>query len=746
MRRIAACFILGLTLGIAAPHALLAAAVPARVEAHAQFAPPAPRAPEVLTTNAVNRLRAEGRSVLWVFFTDKDEGDAASFARSLRGMSARVTPEARARRARETGGRFVPDYYDLPVASRYVDAVTRTGAAMRHVSKWLNAMTVEADESQARLIASLPFVRVVTPARRSRRVAPVSVDPVPFPPGGGDSPDGGGGLEAPRFRTNIHGSSLVLPKPISYGASTTPLGPPQPPGTPGGINAIAAHDSGWSAASVIVAMFDSGYDKSHNATSPLVRIAEHDFVFNDGETANQPGDVTGQWDHGTGTWSVLGGYYPSNMAGPAFNARFVLAKTEDIRSETPVEEDNWVAAAEWSDSIGVEVISSSLAYLDFDGTADDYTYTDLNGYTTVVTLGAIMAARRGIVVANAMGNTGSLAGSLWAPADADSILSCGAVDSGDNIAGFSSRGPTFDGRIKPEVVAQGVLTPWAVAGSPSVVAGASGTSLSTPLVGGAAALVREAHPEWTAAQVRQALMSTADKAATPDNNYGSGRINVVKAIYGSPLGGIVAPKPFILLVPSNNSFVNKPPDVTFKWRRAIDPQGSAPTYRLRIRSTVPDSSIFDATTSETTMVYTGYLGPSKVYEWTVTATDPQLNARICKEPFRFTTGATTDVNVPPAVPPRVTLSQNHPNPASGSTFIDFTMEGAAGTLPVTLRIFDPSGRLVRTLFDSYSGIPNGWSIRWDGLDGNGRRAASGIYYYQLAVGEKKYAKRLVMLR
>ena len=748
MRRIAACFTLGLTLGIAAPRAAHAVAQPAspRVESHARFAPPAPRAPQVLTENSLNRLHAEGRSVLWVFFTDKNEGDAASFARSLRGVSARVTEAARTRRARETGGRFVPDYYDLPVASRYVDAVARTGAAVRQVSRWLNAMTVEADEPEARLIASLPFVRVVTPARRSRRVAPVSVDPVPFQPGGGGSPDRGEGLEAPRNRTEIHGSGLLLPKPISYGASTTPLGPPAAPGFSGGINAIAAHDSGWSAASVIVAMFDSGYDKAHNATSPLVRIAEHDFVFNDGETANQPGDVTGQWDHGTGTWSVLGGYYPSNMAGPAFNARFVLAKTEDIRSETPVEEDNWVAAAEWSDSIGVQVISSSLAYLDFDGTANDYTYTDLNGYTTVVTLGAIMAARRGIVVANAMGNTGSLPGSLWAPADADSILSCGAVDSGDFIAGFSSRGPTFDGRIKPEVVAQGVATPWAVAGSPSVVTTASGTSLSTPLVGGAAALVREAHPEWTVAQVRQALMSTADKATTPDNNYGSGRLNVVKAIYGSPLGGIVAPKPFILLVPSHNSFVNKPPDVTFKWRRAIDPQGSAPTYRLRIRATTPDSSIFDATTSETTMVYTGYLGPSKVYEWTVTATDPQSNARLCKEPFRFTTGATTDVNVPPAVPPRVTLSQNHPNPASGSTFIDFTMVGDAGTLPVTLRVFDSSGRLVRTLFDSYSGIPNGWSVRWDGLDGNGRRAGSGIYYYQLAVGEKKYSKRLVLLR
>ena len=745
MRRLAACFGLGLiVVGVALPRPGHAASAP-RVEPHAQYAPPASRAPQVLTESSLTRLRAEGRSVLWVFFTDKREGDAASFARSLQGVGARMTEHAKARRARETGGAFVPDYYDLPVPADYVDAVARSGAAVRHVSKWLNAMTVEADEGEARLIAALPFVRVVIPARRSRRVAPVpdgTAPPapgevVPPSPGGVPRPGSGQGLEVPPIRTEIQGSAPSLPKPTNYGASVTPLT---------GINAIAAHDSGWSAATVIVGMFDSGFDKSHNATSPLLRIAEYDFVFHDGETANQAGDAAAAWDHGTGTWSVLGGYYPVNMIGPAFNARFLLAKTEDIRSETPVEEDNWVAAAEWGDSIGVDVISSSLAYFDFDGTANDYTYANLDGHTTVVTLGALMAARRGIVVANAMGNTGGAPGSLWAPADADSILSCGAVDSNNIIASFSSRGPTFDGRTKPEVVAQGVSTPWAVAGMPSVVGSASGTSLSTPLIGGAAALVREAHPEWTAAQVRQALMTTADKAATPDNNYGWGRVNVVKAIYGSTLGGIVAPKPFNLLVPINNGTVSKPPNVTFLWRKAFDPQGSALTYKLQLRGTAPDSSIFEATTTDTTVVYTGYLGPSKVYEWTVTAIDPELNERVSKDRFRFTTTSTTDVDIPPPAPPRVTLFQNRPNPLRSSTQIDFTMVGPSGSVPVTLRIFDLSGRLIRTLVNSYSAVPNGWSVPWDGLDGNGRRSASGIYYYQLTVGRNTYSRSLVLLR
>ncbi len=515
MRRRAACLSLHLILGVALLASGRADASP-RVEPHARYAPPAPRAPQVLSDLSLARLRSEGRSVLWVFFTDKEEGDAASFARSLREVGGRVTERARARRARETGGRFVPDYYDLPVSGRYVDAVARTGALTRHVSRWLNGMTVEADESQARLIASLPFVRIVSPAQRSRRVETLPAEPLAPWPGQGGPPASRPGTESPRAPFEWDGSAPTLVKPVNYGASFTPLN---------ALNVIAAFDSGWSAATITVAMFDAGFDKAHNATSPLLRIAEYDFVFHDGETANQPGDAAGAWDHGTGTWSVLGGYYPNNMVGPAFNARFLLAKTEDIRSETPVEEDNWVAAVEWADSIGADVISSSLAYFDFDGTANDYTYTDLNGYTTVTSLGAIMAARRGIVVANAMGNSGALPGSLQAPADADSILSCGAVDSGNSIAGFSSRGPTFDGRIKPEVVAQGVATPWAIAGSPSVVGTASGTSLSTPLIGGVAALVREAHPEWTVAQVRQALMTTADKSATPQQRLrlGAGR-------------------------------------------------------------------------------------------------------------------------------------------------------------------------------------------------------------------------------
>jgi len=733
-------------------------AAAARPEPHAAYSAPAPRAPQVLSDRALARLRSEGRSVLWVFFTDKAERDAGSFARALRDAGERVTPRAMARRARETGGRFVPDFYDLAVPAPYVDAIAGTGARVRHVSKWLNAASVEADEAEARRISALPFVRIVTPARKSRRVEPVSVGPAqPGVDGGQGGSEGGsqggaddgsqggefGGTglspECPSTCTGPGaGGSTALNKPANYGPAVTQLT---------GINAIAAHDSGWSAAGVIVSMFDTGYNKAHLANNQLKRIAERDFIFGDGETANEPADVASQWDHGTGTWSVLGGYWISNLIGPAYNAAFVLAKTEDTRSETPVEEDNWVAAAEWADSIGVDVISSSLAYFDFDGAGDDYAYMDLDGYTTVVTRGAIVAARRGIVVATAMANSGPLGRTLQAPADADSILSCGAVDSGNNIAGFSSRGNTADGRIKPEVVAQGVATWWALAANINSSGTANGTSLSTPLIGGAAALVREAHPEWTVAQIRDALKLTADKASTPDSVYGWGRINVVKAIYGSLHGGPVYPKPFNLLVPVNNGLVASAP-VTFRWRRTVDPNpGDALTYTFELRTVTPDASIFTTTTPDSFTVFPGYLGPSTTYEWFVTANDPLSHGRESRERFRFTTSPTTGVGgTPPPSAPQVTLHQNRPNPVRSLTRIEYTLGGSSGAVSVTLRLFDARGRLVRTLVDERATTPTQCSIDWDGLDENGSRAGSGIYYYELSVAGKSYSKRLVLMR
>jgi len=257
--------------------------------------------------------------------------------------------------------------------------------------------------------------------------------------------------------------------------------------------------------------------------------------------------------------------------------------------------------------------------------------------------------------------------------------------------------------------------------------------------------VREAHPEWTVDQVRDALKSTADRAGTPDSIYGWGRINVFLAIWGSALGPPVYPRPFDLLVPPNTSIVNSSP-VTFKWRRTTDPTpGDAVTYTVTLRSLSPSQVIYSQTTVDSFATFGGYLGPSKTYEWSVVATDLLGHGRDTREPFRFTTGATTYVEVPPSVS-RVTLGQNRPNPFLRSTEIPFTLEGSGAPEPTTLRIFSAQGRLVRTLLDSQASTARQYVIRWDGTNEKGTRVGSGIYFYRLRAAGRELTRRLVLLR
>jgi serine protease AprX len=711
-----------------------------------RYAPALARPADPLAAQAVSRLRAEGTAVLWVRFTDKGERDQASFEAMVRAAGARVGARAKARRARETEGRFVPDWYDVPVVASYVDGVASTGARIRNVLRWFNAVTIEADEATARRVASLPYVQSIELARRSKGTKPIDV-------GGiidrSDLAPRGSTGNAPRIPVSDNSeeqattwAGLSLAKPTDYGLSITQLS---------SINVPAVHDSGFSGAGEILCVIDTGFDETHNATSPLHKIAEWDFIQHDGETANQAGDTADQWSHGTGTWSVSGGYWPTVLVGPAYNAGFIIAKTEYNPTETHVEEDNWVAAAQWADSIGADVITSSLGYSDFDppgAGGGDYAKQDMDGRTSIVTRGAVFAHRHGIVVCNAMGNEGSLGvTSITCPADADSIVSVGAVDQSNVLAGFSSRGPTWDGRTKPEVVAQGVGVYWAVAGSPSSVSTASGTSLSTPLVAGVATLVREAHPEWTNYQVRQALMTTADRAGAPDNNYGWGRINAQAAIYTSPLGGPIYPYPFTLVSPPHQSTQSTVP-ITLRWRRSRDPQpADAVSYDISICTVSPAQCVFTFATTDTQLVVTANLLPFTQYEWFVTSKDPANHMRESRDHYRFTTGNITGVvmNVPPTAP-KVLLAQARPNPVSTTARIDYSFSGAPGVVPVDLRIFDAQGRLVRTLFENHlERVPMTCSAQWDGADGAGRIVPSGIYYYQLEAMGRRYSKRLVVV-
>jgi hypothetical protein len=234
-------------------------------------------------------------------------------------------------------------------------------------------------------------------------------------------------------------------------------------------------------AGVTIAILDTGFETGDPAFAAARVVAQRDFVFGDSIVANEPEDDPFASRHGTQVWSLLAAQLPGSIVGIAPEAGYVLAKTEDIRSETRVEEDHWVAAIEWADSLGAIVVTSSLGYLEFD---DGFSYApdDLNGDVAVTTVAADAAVERGIVVVTAAGNRGPGFRTLITPGDGDSVLTAGAEDSLGTLASFSSRGPTADQRLKPDLTAPGVqlfvVTPSSQTGFGSGFSGALQRSAS----------------------------------------------------------------------------------------------------------------------------------------------------------------------------------------------------------------------------------------------------------------------------
>jgi subtilisin family serine protease len=496
--------LVSLTLGTAAPAAR-----------GAEGGPPAPATPSSawkLGPALADRVAASpGETVAaWVFFTDRAgaEHDRLAFEAARRSLS----PRALERRMRRGAGEAL-FASDLPVHGPYVGALLARGARLRGVSRWLNAASVELPAGLASDLASLPFVARVELVPRGRRIEPVEpIDPVPAT---GATPAG-----APT--ASARAAALAPGDTAYYGGSFRQLDMIQVP---------QLHGLGLSGAGVLVCMLDDGFHLGHAAFAGLGVVATRDFIHGDTNVDYDPAqDVPGQGDHGTMTLGCVAGSKPGTYSGGAPGVAVALAKTEDDASETPVEMDYWQFGAEWADSLGADVISSSLGYSEFDSPYPSYTYADMNGHTTVVTLAAAEAARRGITVVNAAGNEGALAWHyIIAPGDADTVITVGAVDSFNVVTSFSSRGPTADGRIKPDVTADGRRVLLVSPSNDSAYVRASGTSFATPLTAGVVALLLEAHPWWRPFEVREALRGTALNHASPDNDIGWGLVRGLDA-------------------------------------------------------------------------------------------------------------------------------------------------------------------------------------------------------------------------
>jgi serine protease AprX len=425
-----------------------------------------------------------------VYFRDK-AGTPYSVAQPQNFLSAR----ALARRTRQ-GIAVRPR--DLPVNPAYVTQVRGVaGVQVRYTSRWFNAVVVECDSTSLRNIAALPAVRTAQTLNRSTQKAK------PFTP--------------PIQVANLQNRSTL--------GTRTQYGPAFKQNEL--IGAIAMHDAGYRGEGMHIAVFDAGFPG-------VDQISAMQPIFQQGRLAGTRNFVDGgrsvylRHSHGTNCVSAIGANQEGFYIGTAPKATFHLCITEDINSEHPVEEANWLAAAEYADSVGVDVISSSLGYSTFDAPSASYSYADMNGHNAISTRAATMAARVGMLVVSAAGNEGD---DPWhfitAPADADSILTVGAVDSFGIHANFSSYGPTADGRIKPTLSSQGVAS--AVLNPSGGAFRGSGTSYACPILAGMAAGFWQANPTLTAQQVIAALKSTASQANNPDNLLGYGIPNFVRA-------------------------------------------------------------------------------------------------------------------------------------------------------------------------------------------------------------------------
>lgn len=468
----------------------------------------------------------------WIFFKDKGLLDKFIISEYEEGI-----PEITISRRFNSMGKPY-DYGDIPLSKEYLSKLKKYNLKIINKSKWLNAISVQCDEKTIEMIRKLTFIKEIKPVKI--------------------------------LKIKINSNQLKL----GYGDNS---------GNMRILKIDTLHSLGYTGNGIRIGVFDTGFEfgkNKHEALEDVKVIAKADFVFPDtmfinGDTLIVPDTMVGyevnedwrddnyplcfwgwcsQTDHGTKILSILAGYKSSKIIGVAFNAEYVLAKTELVYDkngdmiELRREEDNWIAALEWAESLGVHIITSSLGYKFFDD-GGGYTYADLNGENALITIAADSAARRGVFVVNAMGNVlmgASSDTSIVAPADGKYVFSIGGIDTLGRWSSISAKGPTFDGRTKPDFVAPVsavVVNPeWSreimeLPGFDTVYIpkyiNAQGTSVSTPYVSGLIALLLEAHPSWIGKieKVKNILIESSSNEGIPNDSTGYGFINGLKALY-----------------------------------------------------------------------------------------------------------------------------------------------------------------------------------------------------------------------
>jgi serine protease AprX len=379
------------------------------------------------------------------------------------------------------------EYKDLPVSPSYIDSIRSTGAEVLTISKWFNSVTIKAtSDTILQRIARFTFVKknVAYGIRTSTKKK---------------IPDTG--------RVQLFNQNQYLDYGVSEWQTAIHKGQ-------------YLHEQGFTGQGVTIAILDAGFYHVDQLPA-FAYLWENDQILGTHDFVVAGSNLYNGHSHGMVVLSIMGGNLPGELIGTSPDADFWLLRSEDAGSEYLIEEDNWAAAAEFADSAGADILNTSLGYSQFDDHLMDHSYADMDGNTTRISRAADIAASKGMLVVVSAGNLG--AGNwhyISAPADADSVLAVGAIDADGYIADFSSRGPSSDLRVKPDLVAIGKGT-W-VAGFESGVRQGNGTSLSAPIITGLAACLWQANPEATSMEILTAIRESSDRFTQPDAEYGYG--------------------------------------------------------------------------------------------------------------------------------------------------------------------------------------------------------------------------------
>jgi len=443
----------------------------------------------------------------WVYFIDKPQ--ASYYLDNPLEMLAQRALDRRAAQG------IALDEKDVPVHEPYAQQISEaTGITVMARSKWLNALHIRGSVDDINALATLPFVLEIDFAD--------------------DSLDGTGRPSPDRVIKPVNKIQDATTD-FSYGVSDNQIKM---------LNGQVLHQQNYTGQGITIAVLDAGFP-GVNTIQPFQRLRDNNLILGGYNFVDRSENIYTRGNHGTLVLSTMGGHAEGQLVGTAPDAFYYLFITEDTTSENPVEESYWVEAAEMADSLGVDVINTSLGYFLYDNPAYNYSYEDINGTKAFITRGANVAFTRGIFLVNSGGNSGATVNPhVTVPADAFNTLTVGAATASRQYASFSSIGPTYDMRIKPDVMAQG--NPAVIANSTGEISTANGTSVSSPIVAGLVACLWQALPNKTNAEILELIRKSADRYILPDVQYGYGIPDFALALNDGM--GIERPKEMQLVV------------------------------------------------------------------------------------------------------------------------------------------------------------------------------------------------------